>query len=394
MQDRQQYAAQLIADFAERTGLSSDAPVQRYLWTDAFAVCTLLELHACTAEDRYRIQCEQLIDQVHNVLGRHRPDDPRSGWLSGLGEEEGAAHPTSGGLRIGKPLPERGLHEPFNEHLEWERDGQYFHYLTKWMDALIRAAILLDRSIYLRHAVELAKSVFPRFALRIATGEIAALAWKMSIDLSRQQTAGSSLHDCLDGYVTFQTLRWASDTDLELSLDQEIETLRQMCSRGNWATDDPLGLGGLLLDSLRLLFTSLESANDARLLAETLSGISVGLRNFARLPFATVPAAQRLAFRELGLSIGLQAIEMMRAQAKGWPRLGGGVDSNLQQLSQLSGLGAQIVDYWAAADARNNETWRDHRDINEVMLAAALIESQPNTFLRMFRSVSAADPNA
>jgi hypothetical protein len=48
-----------------------------------------------------------------------------------------------GGLRIGKPLKERGANEPIDESLEWDRDGQYFHYLTKWMHALCRAAFLV-----------------------------------------------------------------------------------------------------------------------------------------------------------------------------------------------------------------------------------------------------------
>ena len=42
--------------------------------------------------------------------------------------------------RIGKPLPERGPDEPLDERLEWDRDGQYFHYLTKWMHALDQVA--------------------------------------------------------------------------------------------------------------------------------------------------------------------------------------------------------------------------------------------------------------
>src|SRR5216684_2205383 len=45
-----------------------------------------------------------------------------------------------GGLRIGKKLPERSAGEPFDEQLEWDRDGQYFHYLTKWMHALDQVA--------------------------------------------------------------------------------------------------------------------------------------------------------------------------------------------------------------------------------------------------------------
>jgi len=31
----------------------------------------------------------------------------------------------------GKALNERGADEPVDEHLEWNRDGQYFHYLTR-----------------------------------------------------------------------------------------------------------------------------------------------------------------------------------------------------------------------------------------------------------------------
>ena len=58
------------------------------------------------------------------------------GWISGLGEREGEDHPTQGGLRIGKRLPERRPGDPFDEQLEWDRDGQYFHYLTRWMHAL------------------------------------------------------------------------------------------------------------------------------------------------------------------------------------------------------------------------------------------------------------------
>lgn len=107
-----------MASFAERD--------RRYLWTDAFAVCNFLGLGQTE-------QALTLIDRVHHMLGRHRSDDTRRGWISGLPDAEGEAHPTIGGLRIGKPLPE-------DADDEWERDGQYFHYLTKWMHALDQAA--------------------------------------------------------------------------------------------------------------------------------------------------------------------------------------------------------------------------------------------------------------
>ena len=75
--------------------------------------------------------------KVHQVLGKHRPDESVQGWLSGLGEDEGHKHPTIGGLRIGKKLPERKPSEAYDDRLEWDRDGQYYHYVTKWMHALI-----------------------------------------------------------------------------------------------------------------------------------------------------------------------------------------------------------------------------------------------------------------
>ena len=139
--------ARLMAAFARRTGLSPalENP-QRYLWTDAFAVCNFLELFERTGDQGYRVYATELIDQVHSVLGRFRRDEGRAGWISGLNDETGRNHPTAGGLRIGKPLKERGVDEVIDEQLEWDRDGQYFDYLTKWMHALCQAAFVMRSS--------------------------------------------------------------------------------------------------------------------------------------------------------------------------------------------------------------------------------------------------------
>ena len=104
----------IMLDFARDTGLYPPAkPPRRYLWTDAFAVCGFWELYEKTGESLFKELALSLIDQVHNVLGKHREDDERSGWISGLSEEEGSKHPTIGGLRIGKKLPERTADEPY-----------------------------------------------------------------------------------------------------------------------------------------------------------------------------------------------------------------------------------------------------------------------------------------
>src|SRR6185369_1719032 len=95
-------AVRLMSEFGDRTGLTSGRRPQRYLWTDAFAVCNLLGLGPAMGHDGHVDLALQLIDQVHHVLGRYREDDSRRGWLSGDSDEEGEAHPTRGGLRIGK----------------------------------------------------------------------------------------------------------------------------------------------------------------------------------------------------------------------------------------------------------------------------------------------------
>jgi len=87
-----------MTDYGDRTGLATSRhPPRRYLWTDAFAVCNFLELFRQTDDVQYRENALALVDQVHAVLGRHRDDDPRRGWISGLEEENGKLHPTAGG---------------------------------------------------------------------------------------------------------------------------------------------------------------------------------------------------------------------------------------------------------------------------------------------------------
>ena len=133
-------AREFMQDFARTTGLDPPGSrPQRYLWTDAFAVCNYLGFFQATGDPAFKELALLLIGQVHHTLGRFRDDDTRAGWISGLPPEEGELHPAIGGLRIGKSLPERGIGEPYDEQQEWDRDGQYYHYLTQWMHALYRA---------------------------------------------------------------------------------------------------------------------------------------------------------------------------------------------------------------------------------------------------------------
>ena len=250
-------AAWLMSEFAMKTGLSPTKEEQRrYLWTDAFAVCNFLELYERTGDEQYRHRATELIDQVHRVLGRYRDDDIRSGWISGLDEQAGRRHPTAGGLRIGKPLKERSANEPLDERREWDRDGQYFHYLTKWIHALCQTAFALGDLGYAQWAVELGKAAFKGFARRSEAGAVVGIYWKMSTDLSRPLVPAIGLHDALDGFITFREAQHALaklSTDAAVAdLSLAIESLSALCQHRNWTTDDPLGLGGLLFDAGRL----------------------------------------------------------------------------------------------------------------------------------------------
>ena len=89
-------------EFAGLTGLASAGTFpRRYLWTDAFAVCNFLELFRRTGETVYRDLALRLVDQVHHILGRHRLTT-RTGWISGLDEEEGNCIRPGGDCGSGK----------------------------------------------------------------------------------------------------------------------------------------------------------------------------------------------------------------------------------------------------------------------------------------------------
>jgi hypothetical protein len=368
--DRTSDAVELITRFADRTGVTSAHASKRYLWTDAFAVCTLLGLEHATHDKSYVEIALRLVDRVHHELGRHRPDDRRSGWLSGLSEAEGEAHPTRGGLRIGKPLPERAATEAFDAHLEWERDGQYFHYLTRWMLALDQVTRSTHRTAFNVWARELATTAHRAFTYGAPGAR--RMAWKLSIDLSRPLVASMGHHDPLDGHVTCTQLD-ATAAELHIaagpSLALASSDFATMIDREGLVTSDPLGLGGLLVDACRL--AQLEPVN-RDLIASLLTAASIGLHHYVSEPDLRAPAHARLAFRELGLAIGLAGFSMLgdgivrRLEAHPLAR------ASLGELVRYVPLRNEIESFWLRAEHRRTSTWSEHADINDVMLATSL----------------------
>jgi hypothetical protein len=371
MDARRTLAIELMTRFAERTGLGSDRPPRRYLWTDAFAVCNFLALDRATGQRRYQELALRLIEQVHATLGHHRPDDARQGWLGGLSGAEAEAHPTRGGLRIGKMLPERGTGEPFDEELEWERDGQYFHYLTKWMYALDRAAAAASQPLLAAWARELAVAAHRGFTYG-PRGGVKRMYWKMSIDLSHPLVPSMGQHDPLDGLITCRELE-ASARALGVPPDPVLAEARAdfaaMIDPDHLATVDPLGLGGLLADASRLERVA-DDAASLELLDAMLAAALAGLRAYVERTNLRAPATRRLGFRELGLAIGLGALDPMPRHAalrRAEPaRL-------LAQLSRFTPLREEIEAFWENPANRAFESWRAHEDINDVMLATTLL---------------------
>ena len=378
---RTERAIELMGGFAERTGITSERPQQRYLWTDSFAVCNFLGLSRATRDERYERLALRLVDRVHHVLGRHRSDDPRTGWISGLGEREGEDHPTRGGLRIGKRLAERGPSDPFDEQLEWDRDGQYFHYLTKWMHALDLVARSTREPRFSRWARELAERAHAAFTYVPPGGKRSRMYWKMSIDLSRPLVSSMGHHDPLDGFVTFVQLQTTAEA-LTASpagprLDDEIADFASMMEGRDWTTADPLGLGGLLMDAYRVQQLMPRGAfREGELLERLLTAALAGLSHYARQGELRRPASTRLAFRELGLAIGLRAAERMSRvieEERGGSRASPEVRKRLEALRSHDPIRVEIESFWLEPEHRKAPSWTEHLDINEVMLATSLV---------------------
>jgi hypothetical protein len=373
------YAARLMEGYARRSGLTGGQPAKRYLWTDAFAVCNLVGLAGATGHRHYLDLALRLVEQTHHTLGRHREDDPRSGWISALSGAEAAAHPTVGGLRIGKALPERGAGEALDQRLEWERDGQYFHYLSKWTHALDQLARTTGKAHFNAWARELAVVAHDAFTYRPADGGAPRMYWKMSIDLARPLVPTMGQHDALDGYVTSLQLRafpGATGTDLE----QAIRDFRSMLHGAELASPDPLGIGGLLADAYRVQqLLRRQAIPDDGLLGRLLEAALAGLRHYAHGGELAEPAHYRLAFRELGLSIGLHAAQRLWQESDQGRELGDArAASALAELRRYAPLAREIEAFWRQPPHQQGATWLEHRDINEVMLATSLL---PEGFL-------------
>ena len=273
-------------------------------------------------------------------------------------------------------MNERPPGEPLDEQLEWDQDGQYYHYLTKWMHALNRVARVTGDPTCNRWASELAKTAHSRFTWGPSGRK--RLHWKMSIDLSRPLVPSMGQHDPLDGLVTYEEIQATPIGDFARAelpeLRAEVDDLVEICREQNWDTADPLGIGGLLFDAGRMAQLVVEGKFKNRdLLQAALDSAERGLEAFSvRSPFG-LPAEHRLGFRELGLAIGLKGLGKIHNLIKENPGI---FDNFLQKrtenLLRYVPYGERMETFWSEGKNRENASWMEHLEINMVMLATSL----------------------
>ncbi len=236
--------------------------------------------------------------------------------------------------------------------------------------------------LYNRWAMALAKRAHAGFTHASPRGGTKRMYWKMSIDLSYALVPAMGQHDPLDGLITYSQLQAqardakALKPSKDLDLSSEIAEMADICKGENWATDDPLGLGGLLCDAFRVAQMVVKGTFERTdLVDELLAASLLGLQSYAKNHSLSLSADYRLAFRELGLSIGLHAIERFRGLIESQT----GPSSRkipsrwrTDGLARYVPLARTIEKFWLDPKNRESESWTSHRDINMVMLATSL----------------------
>lgn len=276
-------------------------------------------------------------------------------------------------------MNERNPDEPFDERLEWGRDGQYYHYLTRWMHALNRVSRATGDPVFNWWAIEPAKVAHNGFVHVLKDGS-RWMVWKMSVDLSYPQVPSMGQHDPLDGLITYHQLQTTAEalSNTGLDLVSEIADIKTLCKGRRWGTEDPLGIGGLLCDAYKVVrLNQMGGFTDQGLLKDLLDASLAGVEAYSNSRALKLPPEYRLAFRELGLAIGLHAVEKIEGIVKASEQFAGS-EPVVDVFKRHLDLGETIEQFWRDPENQKARTWSEHLEINRVMLATSLA---PNGYL-------------
>lgn len=99
----------------------------------------------------------------------------------------------------------------------------------------------------------------------------------------------------------------------------------------------------------------------------------LGLEAFELGGAQTYPADHRLAFRELGLAIGLHALDRLRELTQRHPDVLSVLEcKQLARLARYGHVSGLVERFWLQPGHRQVPSWTSHADINAVMLATSL----------------------
>lgn len=254
----------------------------RYLWTDAFAVCNFLTLFQQTNDRKYLTLAKRQVETVQNILGKTRDLSSR---LPGATDSE----PLKGGLRIGKHDDE--------DDPSGDGDGQYFHYLTRWMFALNRMTTVSGEGWYNDQGISLAKAITPKFMINWESAR-PRMYWKMSIDLGRPLVNIEGASDPFDGYITYRLLQRTAGN--ENVLCDEIKAFKKIVDSktDRYSSSDALDLG---MTMWQLHWIEAEEDWARRMLGRAVTSLDA-LRDSGY--FDSKSIRRRLAFREFGTALG------------------------------------------------------------------------------------------
>lgn len=231
-------------------GPSQYSSQRRYLWTDSFGLANFVTMayrarQAGNAQDESDCvwAATRLVEAVHQTLGR-----PRAESFPMRVSKRGSTKFV--GLRIGKT---RARHETDGG---MTYDGQYWHYIDKWMFAVSRLAVLANNTQLMREALAMMKETLSCFLQVDSKGQAVGVHWKLNSDMrpiAEMGNAGTS-NDALTAYVVLHVMQTAAShlgID-DVSVEKEMAALR-LVARRFWISaelapntasgSDPLGFG-------------------------------------------------------------------------------------------------------------------------------------------------------
>lgn len=312
----------------EEAGLCSDGKQRRYLWTDAYGVLSYVSIAQRyeaegnpTEAEKYKRAADTLVNVVHQCLGSPRSNKPEDRMTKDDASPTGHV-----GLRIGK------LYSRKVTDYGMTFDGQYWHYVDKWLLALARSG-------HVSEGIQIAKSCFPYFfdACADGTGWAGGIRWKLNVDASAPPSLerARASDDTLVALIVFSILQ-AHRAPSDASLEEEIKLLKvALQGYRPRVTDDPLGWG-------------LEAMYDQFLKGRPRQPALKSLQSSA-----LHPSHLSLPFRLYGAMIGARiAGETVAPQHK------------VDELVELS------LQHEARAAASGSE---EHSSINRVMLAMCML---------------------